>query len=125
MSSVQIPKSLKFWFVIHFIADIIFAIPMMFVPEKFLLFWGFETGETLTTRLVAAALFGIGGNSFLMKNKSVDSYITMLNLKIIWSISAILGITISIYQGAPPASYMFLAIFVSFSLLWIFYRRKL
>ena len=32
----NVPKKLKVWFVIHFIVDISFALPLFFVPERFM-----------------------------------------------------------------------------------------
>lgn len=125
MKNGIVPSSLKLWFSIHFIADILFAVPMMVVPEQFLLFWGLDVGESLPVRLAAAALIGIGGNSFLMRKKNVDVYLSMLNLKILWSLSAIVGIILSIVEGGPNSLFIFLGIFASFSILWIFYRIKL
>jgi hypothetical protein len=49
----------------------------------------------------------------------------MLSLKIIWSLSAIFGILLSILDGSPPIAWGFLAIFSGFSALWISYKLKL
>ena len=79
----------------------------------------------MTVRLVAAALFGIGGNSLLMSRGGIEKYITMLNLKIIWSLAAISGIFLTILEGGPVSLYFFLSIFVLFFFIWFFYRIKL
>jgi hypothetical protein len=60
-----------------------------------------------------------------MRNANWGTYRAMLNLKIIWSLSAIVGIGLSILDGAPPMAWGFLAIFGSFSAIWIWYRIKL
>jgi len=120
-----VPKSLKVCFVIHFFADMIFAIPMMISPMDFLSFWGIENGDSLTVRLVSAALIGIGGNSMIMRNRSLAVYQSMLNLKILWSVSAIIGIILSLVQSGPYSLYFFLSVFFSFSCIWIYYRIRL
>jgi cation transport ATPase len=119
----KIPKSLKIWFLIHFIVDFIFAIPLILFPSWILGLFGLEA-ELIFTRLVGAALLGIGGTSFLMRNKSKESYNTMLNLKLIWSVSAILALILSIFTGAPKTIYIILGIFIIFSAIWIYYKIK-
>ncbi|MCJ7772199.1 MAG: hypothetical protein MUP22_03580 [Desulfobacterales bacterium] len=121
----MVSKGLRFWFVVHFILDVIFAIPLLLFPVETLQFFGWTQIDPLATRLVGAALMGIGTESFLGRNASVDSFRAMLNLKIIWSLSAVFGITLSMIQGgAPLFGWVFLAIFGSFSILWISYRLR-
>ena len=48
----------------------------------------------------AAALFGIGIESYLGRNAGVEAFTGMLNLKIIWSLSAVVGIALSLLQDA-------------------------
>ncbi len=122
ISKNNIPVSLRFWFVIHFVVDIIFAVPLIFFPVVFLKFFGFQEIGPFTARLVGAALVGIGGASFLLKDKSRETYQGMLTLKILWSGAAIVGISLSIAEGGPVSQWLFLLIFVSFSGLWIFYK---
>jgi hypothetical protein len=84
---------------------------------------GFTTFNNLTARLTGAALAGIGVNSLLMSAKGIESYSSMLSLKIVWSVSAIAGIVITIAEGGPFSLYIFLSIFSVFSLVWIYYKR--
>jgi hypothetical protein len=49
----------------------------------------------------------------------------MLGLKCIWSAAAILGLGLSLLQGAPPVTWGLLAIFVGFAVLWNVYRIRL
>ena len=121
----MVPKSLRTWFVIHFVADMIFAIPLLFAPVWLLTTFGFETVDPLTARLVGAALLGIGGESLLGRNASADTFRAMLNLKIIWSLGAIFGIAVSLDAQSPPMGYALLAIFIAFNIIWVDYRLKL
>lgn len=120
---MDVPPSLRKWFIFHFITDIAFAVPLFFAPEAFLSIWGFTTFNNLTARLTGAALAGIGVNSLLMSAKGIESYSSMLSLKIVWSVSAIAGIVITIAEGGPFSLYIFLSIFSVFSLVWIYYKR--
>ena len=124
-TSRDVPKSLRVWFVIHFVIDIIIAIPMLLVPELLLPLFGWSVVDPITSRLVGAALLGIGVESLIGRNPSRDVYKAMLNLKILWASGAILGIGLGLVAGGPPIAWIFLAIFTGFLGLWAYYRVKL
>ncbi len=123
--SRDIPKSLRVWFVIHFAIDIIFAIPMLLVPEFLMPLMGWSVVDPITSRLVGAALLGIGVESLLGRNANREVFKAMLNLKIIWASGAVLGIGLGILAGGPPLAWIFLVIFAAFLGLWVYYRIKL
>ena len=60
----MVPSSLRVWFVIHFVLDFIFAAPLLVAPKFMLTLFGWSTIDPLASRLVGAALMGIGGESF-------------------------------------------------------------
>ncbi|MFH2061169.1 MAG: hypothetical protein ABIJ59_20070 [Pseudomonadota bacterium] len=126
--SQSVPINLKRWFILHFAVDLLFAIPLFFFPIAFLSFLGWQTIDPFATRIVAAALFGIGIESFLGRNASAQTFKNMLNLKIIWSGATIFGVGLSIFQSASPASigqwFLFLT-FIVFNLVWVAWRIKI
>jgi hypothetical protein len=128
MERSVVPKGLRMWFVIHFVADMIFAIPLILLPEKFISFLGWSVVDPITPRLVGAALLGIGIESLLAKNANREVFTSMLNLKIIWSSGAILAFALGIVSGGPPSAWILLIIFMIFWGIWIYYwirlRRK-
>ena len=78
------------------------------------------------TRLVAAALFGIGIESLFGRNSSRESFKTMLNLKIIWSMGAIGGLLLSVGQSSADCIvWVILFTFVAFNILWVYWRIRL
>jgi len=122
----SVPSSLRSWFVVHFIADIAFALPLLIAPSAFLPLFGWTHVDPVTTRLVGAALVGIGGESLLGRNADLASFRTMLRLKVLWSGTANVGFLLSILEGgAPWGTWLFLGIFVPFSALWIAYSVRL
>ena len=122
----QVPQSLKIWFIIHFFADIIFAVPLILFPIPFLAFLGFTTIDPLASRLVGAALVGIGTTSLIAKDKGVESCNTLLTLKLMWSSTAAFGILLSImFNQAPMSAWVFFVIFTLFFFLWLYYQRRL
>ena len=77
---------------------------------------------TALPRLVAAALFGIGIESLLGRNAGLEGFRGMLNLKVIWSFTAVVGILWTQLSGGPVMGWAFLGVFGSFHLLWLYYR---
>lgn len=125
MTDPAVPRALRTWFVIHFVADWVFALPLFLAPRAFLGALGWTEVDPLTTRIVAAALIGIGTESLIGRNGTVESFRTMLNLKILWSGSATLGIVWSCLEGAPKLAWGFAAIFGAFNALWSYWRWRL
>lgn len=121
----EVPNSLRTWFVIHFYADMLFGIPLLLFPEIIMPLLGWGAIDPISTRVVGAALMGIGIESYLGRNAGLDVFNAMLNLKVIWSSSAILGIGLGLWNGGAQAGWLFLAIFVFFWFVWIYYWRKL
>jgi hypothetical protein len=109
-----VPASLRRWFVVHFVADLIFAVPLVLAPGPTLRALGWTTIDPVAPRLVGAALAGIGIESLIGRNDSVDAFRAMLRLKCVWSGVAVIALALSINQGAPPMTWALLAIFVGF-----------
>lgn len=124
MGRMDVPQSLRRWFVAHFVVDITVAVPLLFAPQLLLSALGWSCVDPAAARLVGAALVGIGAQSFIGRNDGDGAYKAMLNLKILWSLSAIFGLVMAIGEGAPPAIGGFLAAFLVFSGVWIYYRVR-
>lgn len=121
----EVPAGLRSWFVVHFVADMIFAVPLFLAPRTILGLFGWTEIDPLSTRLVAAALFGIGIESLLGRNADRATFRAMLNLKLIWSSTATIGILWSVLEGGPAMGWVFVAIFASFFTLWATYRFRI
>ena len=121
----KIPSGLKTWFLIHFVTDMLFAIPLLLVPELILPLFGWESLDPVMPRLVGAALLGIGGESLFSRNAPLAAYKALLRLKIIWASGAILALGLGILKGGPPATWGFLVIFVGFLGVWVYFRIKI
>ncbi len=122
----MVPKSLRTWFVIHFIADYLFAIPLLIAPNWFLGLFGWPSFDPFSARLVGAALIGIGGASWTERNASAEAFHSMLNLKLLWASAAIIGMTVTMLgDGYPLIGWGIVAIFVAFFFIWLYYRLQL
>jgi hypothetical protein len=116
-----VPSSLRRWFVVHFWADVLAAVPLFLAPREVLGALGWAAVDPIATRLVAAALFGIGIESYLSRNADASAFRGMLRMKVIWSGSAVLGVLWSQVQGGPAAGWGVLGIFVVFHAVWLRY----
>ena len=122
----MISKGLRTWFVIHFAIDIVFAILLLVAPAAFLTFLGWTAVDPYAARLVGAALMGIGIESYLGRNAGVEAFQGMLNLKIIWSTTAIAGTLLTMMTGYQPwGAWLLLATIIPFNILWIYHRLQL
>ncbi len=120
-----VPNSLRTWFVIHFAADMLTGIPLLLFPEIVMPLLGWTTIDPIASRVVGAALMGIGIESYWGRNAGIEVFRAMLSLKIIWSSSAILGIGLGIWKGGPQTGWVFLGVFFVFWCVWIHYWRQL
>ncbi len=128
MTQDTLTRQLRFWFTIHFVADVLVAVPLFLSPDRFLGMLGWNTVDPVAARLVAAALFGIGIESFLGRGSSTSTFREMLHLKIIWSSVAIAGLIISLVEGVHGrtwALWVFLGIFVVFNVLWSWFLFRI
>lgn len=100
-----------------------FGIPLLFFPQIILNLFGFFSQEYIMARLVGAALIGIGGSSVFAKTK--ENYDILLTLKVIWSISALIGLLISFLVTYQKTILIFIFIFGIFSSVWVYYKVRL
>ena len=121
----EVPGSLRFWFVVHFVVDIVFALPLLLIPEWLMPLLGWRCVDPISSRLVGAALMGIGIASLLERKASTEVFRAMLNLKIIWATSAVVGIGLGLLRGGPLVGWALLAVFAAFLALWVHYRLRL
>lgn len=124
----RVPAGLRMWFVIHFAADMIVALPLFFAPREVLGLFGWVSVDPMATRLAAAALFGIGLESLLGRNAGREAFKGMLQLKLVWSAFATIGLACSTLEGAvrsPIIGWLLVTTFAAFHALWWYWLRRL
>jgi hypothetical protein len=122
---MEVPITLRRWFVAHFVVDFLFGLPLLLAPGLLLRPLGWTTIDGSSARLVGAALLAIGSQSYFCRDAGIEVVKAMLDLKLVWSFSAIIGLLLSIGQGAPPAVWAFLSLFIAFSGVWTHYRIRI
>lgn len=123
-----VPSALRGWFVLHFAVDLLVALPIFIAPREILGYFGWASVDPMAARLAAAALFGIGMESWLGRNAERQAFKGMLQLKIIWSAFAAVGIAWSTLDGSllyPFVGWLLFAVFAAFHVLWWYWRIRL
>src|SRR2546422_8721778 len=111
---VEAPSALRRWFVFYFAVDWAVGVPLLVAPEILLRFFGWHEIDPIATRLFAAALIAIGGQSLLGRNGSVNEFRAMLNLKLIWAAAAAIALGIGVLGGGPALTWLGLVVFGGF-----------
>ena len=124
-ATILVPASLRTWFRVHCAVDLVAALPLLLFPQRILGLLGWTAIDPVATRLCGAALLGIGGASVLVDRHGLAGYRTLLGLKVIWSVAAIFALLAGIADGAPPAAWALLSIFIAFSGIWMSYVIRL
>src|SRR2546428_229687 len=122
---VEAPSALRRWFVFYFAVDWAVGVPLLVAPEILLRFFGWHEIDPIATRLFAAALIAIGGQSLLGRNGSVNEFRAMLNLKLIWAAAAVIALGIGVLSGGPALTWLGLAVFVGFFRVWLYWRIRI
>ena len=124
-ATILVPASLRTWFRVHCAVDLLAGLPLLLVPQRILGLLGWTVIDPVASRLCGAALLGIGGASVLVERHGLAGYRTLLGLKVIWSVAAIFALLAGIADGAPPAAWALLSIFIAFSGIWMSYVIRL
>jgi hypothetical protein len=122
---MDIPASLRRWFVAHFVVDLLVGLPLLIMPAKFLGALHWPVVDPVSPRVVGAALLAIGVQSFIGRHDGAEAYRSMLNFKLLWSWAAIGALVIAAAEGAPDAVWAFMAVFIAFSGVWFHYRVRI
>lgn len=124
----DVPAALRMWFVIHFAIDLVVALPLFIAPREVLGLFGWTEIDPFAARLAAAALFGIGIESLLGRGRGRETFRGMLQLKLIWSATAALGLAWSTLESNlryPLIGWALVGIFVAFHALWWYWLARL
>jgi hypothetical protein len=115
---MDVPRTLRAWFLVHAAVDLVAALPLLAAPEWTLHRLGWTCVDPLASRLVGAALLAIGAQSYLSRDAGVETYRVLLGLKVMWSLAACYALFTGIGSGAPSAAWVLLSIFIVFAGVW-------
>jgi len=116
-------NSLRIAFLVHAVVDYTVGLPLFFAPAYFADLAGMPEAPIVLLRLVAAALFGIGGISFLVRNEPKKVFVALLRLKLIWSGVAIIALGIAL--ATSPFNLIMTSAFILFILFFLMWTAFL
>lgn len=119
------PPALHRWFLVHAFVDYVVAVPLFVAPTAILLALHWPVIDPAAVRIIAAALLGIGGISFIARNTSQETYRVLVLMKLIWSSAALIALGIGIAHGYGSAAIGSAAIFTIFWCAWAYYTIQL
>jgi hypothetical protein len=115
---MEIPASLRNWFVAHALIDVACGAPLLLVPELLLPRLGWTAVDPVMARLAGAALLAIGAQAWRSRDAGVDVYRALLGINVIWSAMVIFGMAIAIGRGAPSAAFLVLSASLALCGVW-------
>jgi len=115
---MEIPASLRQWFVAHAVLDVVCGLPLLVCPELLLPRVGWTVVDPAMSRLVGAALLAIGAQAWRSRNAGIDVYRALLGLNVVWSAMVIVGMAIAIGRGAPSAAFVVLSASLALCGVW-------
>jgi len=128
MAENKVSQSLKTWFFIHFLLDVGFGLPLLFIPSQFLSIMGWGHVDPIFVRLFAAAILGIAVGSWLARNSGVEIYRVMLNIKLIWVGVGLLGMVISLWEAGWQVTWFawfIVVILLVFIVVWTYFKNQI
>ncbi len=121
---MDVPVSLRSWFVAHFAVGVAVGAPLLFVPGLLLGALGWRSVDPVCARLAGAGLLVIGAVSWLARDEGPDVCRMVLNLNTLWAYAALFGLVAAAGQGAAPAVWALLSAFLAFAGVWTHYRIR-
>lgn len=121
---MEVPITLRRWFVAHAVVDLLVGLPLWLMPGPLLRALGWTTVDGAAARLVGAALLAMGLRSYFTRNAGIEVVTATLNLKLLWSFAAIVGLLLAIAEGAPPAVWALLSALIALAGVFSHYRIR-
>ncbi len=123
---MKISAGFKTLFLVHFIAALIFGLPLLLVPAAFMGILGVSLTEPETFRLVGAAVLSFGASSwYTYKAAEWEKVKIVVQTEIVWTVLAVLTILYGLlFAGIPSAYWLNAAIMAGFAAAFIYFYGK-
>ncbi|HEX4403926.1 MAG TPA: hypothetical protein VH560_03810 [Polyangia bacterium] len=116
---MDVPPSLRSWFVIDAVVDFLAAAPLLAAPELVLRRLGWTCVDPISARLVGAALLANAAATFGARAAGVETYRALLRGKLLWCFAGAASMFVAVGAGAPSAAWAFLSMFIAFAGVWL------
>ncbi|HTA20498.1 MAG TPA: hypothetical protein VK989_14500 [Polyangia bacterium] len=116
---MDVPPSLRMWFVVDAAVDFLAAAPLLAAPELVLRRLGWTCVDPISARLVGAAMLANAAATFAGRNAGAETYRALLRGKLVWCVAGAAAMFVAVGSGAPSAAWVFLSTFVAFAGVWL------
>ncbi len=113
-------KALKYTFIVHIVVAVVFGVPLLLLPGRFLELFGWAPVDPLLSRVLGAALLAQAWSSFRV-SMGADAATVMLLLEVnivFAALSAIGFLRHLLFANYPPMVWFVFALFVVFTIAW-------
>ena len=118
----ELLKGLKIILLVHFIMGIILGFIFLILPEAYCDIVGVTMTDHGVLRLIGAASLALGGGSFLAyRSKEWEKTKLLVQLNLIWLISAVVGVVWWLIEGGPVAGWWVFGMFVIFLIAFVYF----
>ena len=119
-------KALKYTFLIHAIVALIFGLPLLLAPGRFLMLFGWLRIDSMISRVLGAALLGLAWSSWRSWQATDKAQVTtLLELEAIFTVLAVVGLLRELVIFPYPIIYWLLcAVLAIFAAAWIAFRLR-
>ena len=120
----QVPTALRRALVFDAIVDGFLGIVLFIAPESALRAFGWHSIDSIATRLLASALLGMSAQTWLGRNGDVAELRAGLNLKVVWTGAATIGLAVEVMARSPALATFALIAFGVFFAQWTYWRIR-
>ena len=124
LDDAHVPTALRRSLVFDAIVDGLLGMVLFVAPEPALRAFGWHTVDPIATRLLASALLGMSAQTWLGRNGDVAELRAGLNLKVVWTGAATIGLAVAVMAGSPTLATFALIAFGVFFAQWIYWRIR-
>jgi hypothetical protein len=122
---MDVPRSLRSWFVAHGVIAVAASLPLLGAPGLALAHVGWAQVDPAFARLTGAAMLAMGATSLLARDASLEIARVVLRLNLVWSAAAAFALFSGIAAGAPSAAWAGLSFFIALTGVWLNHAIRL
>jgi hypothetical protein len=116
-------KALKFTFLIHAFVSLVLGLPLLLAPGRFLILLGWIHIDTMTSRVLGAALLALAWSSWRGWQAQEKAQVSiLLELEVTFTVLAALGLLRElVFFPFPPIYWLVFIILALFAVAWSFF----
>ena len=118
---VLMSKTLKYTFLVHAVVAVVFGLPMLIAPGRFLQAFGWKPIDPITSRILGAALLALAWSSYRgWRAREWAQVAIVVEIEAVYTVLACVGLLRHLLFARYPAIvWLDFAIFALFAIAWV------